>query len=122
LSPGSSTRTPKPINNENSNRIKNTNVAILAIIAAILIAVLSSGVILYKLFGPKNGVNNRAGPANGTENVITPPAMTVKIQPSVDTNPKLEIEGGELPSLDTGISLRLKLDPGRQSFQAPSEE
>jgi hypothetical protein len=130
--PGSPSQTPARVEDVNTNKIENTNAAapaapsqpdrgfpfdslLVIVVAAIVVALIVLAAILYKLNGPKIGPGEPPGTTGGTENIVTPPPTAVKVQPSVDTKPQLEIEGDELPSLNTGISVKLNLDPGTAS-------
>jgi hypothetical protein len=130
--PDSPTPSPTPVANGNSNQASNTNAAStdpsktdrgwpsgvwpIIVVLVLLIAIMAVGITLFKLYGPKKAPGNAQAPVDGGENIAVPPPGSVKIKPSADPAPKLELEGGELPTLETGISVELKPDPGKRTF------
>ncbi len=65
---------------------------------------------IFTFAGIRYALSRGGGPAPQTAAAITAPEISIGLRP--DADPKLEIEGGDVPSLDTGISLKFKFDPG----------
>jgi hypothetical protein len=81
---------------------------IIALLAALLIAVLVMGMMRHARIERMNSL------------IISP--AHVGIRPLADANPKLEVEGGDLPGSDLHLGIKLNLDPGRQSSSKLSED
>jgi hypothetical protein len=87
-------------------------------IVTILIAVVILLAVLVLLIGGyvlwKKTVPTKAA-------VIAPayPQPEIKLVP--DANPKLDIDEGDLPSMNVNIGLKLKTDPGKQSLSKAEE-
>lgn len=65
---------------------------------------------IFTFAGIRYALSRGGGPAPQTAAAITAPEINIGLRP--DANPKLEVAGGDVPSLDTGISLKFKFDPG----------
>lgn len=112
-SPNSPAQSPRPINRNIAPHDPPAPfpieiLVIIALLAALLIAVLVIGMIRHARIEKLNSL------------IISP--AHVAIRPFADANPKLEVEGGDLPGIDLRLGIKLNLDAGRQSGSELSED